>query len=60
MSNQPTTENNDDVVYTDCPEVSCEGNGPATGHPLIYLNMGSKDAVECPYCSRRFIRHLKS
>lgn len=56
-TNTPNTGNNNtDIVYTDSPQVSCQGNGPATGHPLVYLNMGANNALECPYCSRRFVR----
>lgn len=35
-------------------EVACDGGG-ALGHPKVFLNMGSDDFVECPYCDRRFI-----
>lgn len=36
--------------------VSCEGNGPALGHPKVYLTFkpGSQEVV-CPYCSRTFV-----
>ena len=32
-----------------------EGGGGALGHPTVYLNMGSKGWVECPYCDRKFV-----
>lgn len=35
--------------------VSCDGNGDGLGHPRVYLNLGDKGQVECPYCSRQFI-----
>ncbi|MBE05140.1 MAG: zinc-finger domain-containing protein [Gammaproteobacteria bacterium] len=35
--------------------VSCQGEGGSLGHPLVYLNMGENNWVECPYCDRRFI-----
>lgn len=35
--------------------VSCDGGGGALGHPLVYLEMGEDDFVECGYCDRRFI-----
>lgn len=47
---------NTDIVYVGNGEVRCQGNGPATGHPLIYLNMGNKNTISCPYCSRKFVR----
>ena len=33
--------------------VACDGGG-VLGHPLVYLDMGSEDFVECGYCDRRF------
>lgn len=35
-------------------EVACDGGGGALGHPRIFLNMGDKQHVDCPYCGRRF------
>jgi uncharacterized Zn-finger protein len=36
-------------------EVACDGGGGPLGHPRIYLNMGDKRHVDCPYCGRRFV-----
>ena len=33
--------------------VACDGDG-ALGHPRVYLNMGDKDFVDCPYCGRHY------
>lgn len=35
--------------------VACDGGGGALGHPLVYLEMGEDDAVDCSYCDRRFV-----
>jgi len=39
-------------------EVVCDGGaaeyGAALGHPKVYLNMGSKDAIACNYCGQTF------
>ena len=45
-----------DVVTVTTNTVPCEGNGPATGHPRVYLTFksGSREIV-CPYCSRTFV-----
>jgi uncharacterized Zn-finger protein len=45
-----------EVVTVTSSTVSCEGNGPATGHPKVYLTFtkGSNEVV-CPYCSRTFV-----
>ena len=34
--------------------VACDGGG-ALGHPKVYLNLGADEAVDCPYCDRRFV-----
>jgi Uncharacterized protein conserved in bacteria len=34
--------------------VACDGGGGALGHPLVYLEMGEDEVVECGYCDRRF------
>ncbi len=45
----------DDVVEVSSSTVACEGNGPVSGHPRVYLTFkaGEKQIV-CPYCSRTF------
>ena len=35
--------------------VSCEVDGGPLGHPRVFLNMGDKGWVECPYCDRKFV-----
>jgi len=44
-----------EVVEVEKPKVSCEGEGGALGHPRVYLNMGDKREIDCPYCGRRFV-----
>ena len=44
-----------EIVEVEDTRVSCEGIGGALGHPKVYLEMGEKDFVECPYCDRRFV-----
>ena len=36
--------------------VGCDGGGGALGHPMVYYSFGTKDAVDCGYCGRRFVR----
>ena len=31
------------------------GGDGALGHPLVYLNMEKRGAVDCPYCGRKFV-----
>ena len=33
---------------------SSRGSDPL-GHPTVFLNMGAKGWVECPYCDRKFV-----
>lgn len=36
--------------------VACEGNGPVSGHPKVYLTFKAGETeIVCPYCSRKFI-----
>ena len=45
----------DETVYVDGRRVACDGGGGALGHPRVFLEMGTRDEVVCPYCSRRFV-----
>jgi uncharacterized Zn-finger protein len=45
-----------ETIYVDTPTVACNGGGGALGHPKVYLNLGPNKQVECPYCSRLYIR----
>lgn len=35
--------------------VACDGGGGVLGHPLVYMDMGEENFVECGYCDRRFV-----
>ena len=35
--------------------VACDGGGGALGHPLVYMEMGDDNSVECKYCDRVFV-----
>lgn len=43
-----------EIIETDSATVACDGGGGALGHPRVYLTMGEKGWVECPYCDRLF------
>lgn len=45
-----------ETIETTEHRVSCDGGGGALGHPTVYLEMGRKESVDCPYCGRRFVR----
>jgi uncharacterized Zn-finger protein len=46
-------------VVVNSKRVACDGGngrtGATLGHPLVYLDMGEDDFVECGYCDRRFV-----
>ena len=44
-----------EIIEVGSRQVACDGGGSALGHPKVYLNMGTADFVECPYCDRRFV-----
>ncbi len=44
-----------EIVETDSRSVRCDGGDGALGHPAVYLNMGHDEAIDCPYCGRRFV-----
>ncbi len=45
-----------ETIYVDENTVACNGGGGPLGHPRVYLNLSVEGKVECPYCSRLFIR----
>ena len=44
-----------ETLYVSDRRVACDGGGGALGHPRVFLEMGEKNRVECPYCDRLFI-----
>ena len=44
----------EEIVVTS-KRVACDGGGGVLGHPLVYMDMGEDDHVECGYCDRRFV-----
>jgi len=49
-----------EIIKTSEHRVRCDGGGGALGHPAVYLEMGNKPEVDCPYCGRRFQREAKA
>ena len=43
-----------EIVEVKKTKVVCEGDGGALGHPRVFLNMGDKREIDCPYCGKRF------
>ncbi len=57
MPPRPTTEivPPPEEIVVASKRVACDGSGGALGHPLVYMDMGDEDFVECGYCDRRFV-----
>jgi len=53
--NTQETPQTPEIIKTSKRRVCCNGGGGALGHPAIYLDMGEKSEVVCPYCSRTFV-----
>ena len=44
-----------EIEYTNSKKLSCNGPDGPLGHPKVYLDMGDKNQITCPYCSKLFI-----
>ncbi len=45
-----------ETIYIDSQVAACNGGGGPLGHPKVYLNLSADGKIECPYCSRLFVR----
>lgn len=43
-----------ETVVVESRTVACDGDGPL-GHPRVFLSIGAGDAIDCPYCGRRYV-----
>jgi uncharacterized Zn-finger protein len=48
-----------ETIQVDSTVIPCNGGGGPLGHPRVYLNLGSRGEIECPYCSRLFVLRSK-
>ena len=44
-----------EVIQVASRTIACDGGDGPLGHPRVYLNMGEKDEIVCPYCSRQYV-----
>jgi uncharacterized Zn-finger protein len=56
LQNQDKAMQPFETIYVDSTVVACNGGGGPLGHPRVYLNLSADGQVECPYCSRLFVR----
>lgn len=54
LEDKPATPNADSQAV-DTGVVACDGTGPGSGHPRVYLTFGDKREITCPYCSRTYV-----
>ena len=54
MNSKNTKSKITEILHVTSKKVACDGGNGDMGHPKVYLNMGSKDYVICPYCSKLF------
>jgi uncharacterized Zn-finger protein len=45
-----------ETILVDDNVVACNGGGGPLGHPRVYLNLAPEGRIECPYCSRLYVR----
>lgn len=45
-----------ETIEVDDTVVGCNGGGGPLGHPRVFLNLLPDGQVECPYCSRLFVK----
>lgn len=45
----------EDTIEVTTKRIACDGGGGALGHPKVYLEMGEKTEITCPYCSRHYV-----
>ena len=44
-----------EIIEVDSANVACDGGDGALGHPRVFLNMGDKPNIDCPYCGRQYV-----
>ena len=45
-----------ETKVVDKKKVACDGGGPATGHPRVWLMIPPEEGfVECPYCDAKYV-----
>jgi uncharacterized Zn-finger protein len=45
-----------ETIEIDRDTAACDGGGGNDGHPKVYLNLLPAGRIECPYCSRIFVK----
>ena len=48
-----------ETVSADVSRIACDGGKSVRGHPRVFLNLGQEGRVQCPYCSKLYVRKGK-
>jgi uncharacterized Zn-finger protein len=43
-----------EIILVEERVIACDGGDGPLGHPRVFLNLGDKGEIECPYCGRRY------
>ena len=43
-----------EIILVEEQVIACDGGDGPLGHPRVFLNLGDKGEIECPYCGRRY------
>ncbi len=59
-TSKPTFKNNEGVkeIEIGVKKFGCIGASPPHCHPHVFLNMGKRKNILCPYCSTRYVYRL--
>lgn len=50
-----------EIIRTNKTHVSCSGQEMPFDHPVIYLEIDTKEGeITCPYCSKQFVLNVKA
>ena len=44
-----------ETIAVEQTRIACDGGGGPLGHPKVYLEIGEKGFVDCPYCGRHYV-----
>jgi uncharacterized Zn-finger protein len=44
-----------ETITVEEPVVACDGGDGPLGHPRVFLAMGDKRSIDCPYCGRHYV-----
>ena len=55
MDAQAAPTATEEAIVATSHTVACDGGVGPLGHPRVYLPVGDKGEITCPYCSRHYV-----